>query len=69
MEKLFGCGISARLPSDFAALHRVVTLGQPLGSEGELGKVIEAVARKLAGASKQKPEEGARDLKPALSGA
>ena len=67
MEKLFGCSIHSRLPSDYFSLHRVVTLGQPLGAEGELGKAIEAIARKLSGAFKA--AEAARELKPALSGA
>ena len=41
MEKLFGCPVHASLPNDYFSLHRVVTLGQPLGAEGELGKAIE----------------------------
>src|SRR4029077_7766733 len=36
MEKLFGCKVHARLPNDYFSLHRVVTLGQPLGAEGDL---------------------------------
>lgn len=47
MEKLFGCPIHAKLPNDYFSLHRVVTLGQPLGSDGELGKAIEHVAGRL----------------------
>jgi pilus assembly protein CpaE len=50
MEKLFGCGVHASLPNDYFALHRVVTLGQPLGSEGELGRAIENVVQRLNGA-------------------
>jgi pilus assembly protein CpaE len=69
MEKLFGCGVHASLPNDYFALHRVVTLGQPLGAEGELGKSIESVAQRLTGAlggSKKNPASP-RELKPALS--
>jgi hypothetical protein len=47
MEKLFGCAVHARLPNDYFALHRVVTLGQPLGNDCELGRAIETIARNL----------------------
>jgi len=50
MEKLFGTQVQARLPNDYFALHRVVTLGQPLGNDCELGRAIEAVAGKLCSA-------------------
>jgi len=66
MEKLFDCGVHARIPGDYFALHRVVTLGQPLGGDGELGRSIENLARGLAGTN---TAEAVRELKPALSGA
>ena len=69
MEKLFGCAIHARLPNDYFALHRVVTLGQPLVADNDLGRAIENVAKRLTGAFGAKAAEAARDLKPALSGA
>src|SRR5580704_9519096 len=47
IEGLFGCKVHASLPSDYFSLHRVVTLGQPLGAEGDLGKAIENVATRL----------------------
>ncbi len=50
MEKLFGCRVHASLPNDYFSLHRVVTLGQPLGNDGDLGKAIENVATRLCGA-------------------
>jgi Flp pilus assembly CpaE family ATPase len=65
MEKLFGCKVHVRLPNDYFSLHRVVTLGQPLGAEGELGKAIEGVASLLSGALTRKPKtSGTRDLRP-----
>ncbi len=67
MEKLFGCGVHASLPNDYFALHRVVTLGQPLGSENELGRAIENVAQRLCKASAKPPAPGARDFKPAMA--
>ena len=66
IEKLFGCSVHASLPNDYFALHRVVTLGQPLGAENELGRAIENVAQRLCGATGKQPPPGARDLRPAL---
>jgi pilus assembly protein CpaE len=69
MEKLFGCPVHASLPSDYFSLHRVVTLGQPLGAEGDLGRAIESVARGLSGVmgGGAKTAGSGRGLKPALS--
>jgi pilus assembly protein CpaE len=69
MEKLFGCPIHAKLPNDYFSLHRVVTLGQPLGSDGELGKAIEQVAARLSAsfAPLKKSAQPAREMKPAFS--
>lgn len=69
MEKLFGCPIHAKLPNDYFSLHRVVTLGQPLGSDGELGKAIEQVAARLSGslAPPKKAVQPAREMKPVFS--
>ena len=69
MEKLFGCPIHAKLPNDYFSLHRVVTLGQPLGADGELGKAIEQLASRLCGAlaPPKKVAQPARDMKPAYS--
>jgi pilus assembly protein CpaE len=69
MEKLFGCPIHAKLPNDYFSLHRVVTLGQPLGTDGELGKAIEQVAARLSSslAPLKKSAQLARDMKPAFS--
>jgi len=69
MEKLFGCGVHASLPNDYFALHRVVTLGQPLGTDCELGRSIEAVAQRLcssvaAGHSRKAPAAAVKELKP-----
>jgi pilus assembly protein CpaE len=69
MEKLFGCPIHAKLPNDYFSLHRVVTLGQPLGTDGELGKAIEQVAARLSGSLTplKKSAQPAREMKPAYS--
>lgn len=47
IEKIFSCPIHARFANDYFSLHRVVTLGQPLGNECDLGKSIENLAGKL----------------------
>jgi pilus assembly protein CpaE len=56
MEKLFSSKIHTRLPNDYFSLHRVVTLGQPLGPDGDLGKAIESIAGRLVAA--QQPAKG-----------
>jgi pilus assembly protein CpaE len=68
MEKLFGCSVHARLPNDYFALHRVVTLGQPLGVDNELGRSIESVAQRLCSALDNAPPlaGASRDLKTAM---
>jgi pilus assembly protein CpaE len=67
MEKLFGVPVHASLPNDYFSLHRVVTLGQPLGAENDLGRAIENVAQRLCGASGKPPAPRGRELRPALS--
>jgi pilus assembly protein CpaE len=74
LEKLFNCPVHASLPNDYFSLHRVVTLGQPLGPEGELGKAIEKLAQSLCHTFDEgkKPGPGpgpvpSRELRPILS--
>jgi pilus assembly protein CpaE len=80
MEKLFEAPVQARLPNDYFALHRVVTLGQPLGNDCELGRALEAAASRLcasmgeeaapAGSAPSNQGNAARttrDSRPALS--
>jgi len=68
LEKLFNCSVNASLPNDYFSLHRVVTLGQPLGPEGELGKAIERLATGMCGLGDEtkKPAPVARETKAAL---
>jgi pilus assembly protein CpaE len=68
LEKLFGCPVYASLPNDYFSLHRVVTLGQPLGPEGELGKAIDKLALRLTGAGAEgKKAAQVAPLRAALS--
>ena len=49
MEKLFNCPVHASIPNDYFSLHRVVALGKPLGSDGDLGKAITGLAGLISG--------------------
>ncbi len=49
IEKLLNCKVHATLPSDYFALHRVVTLGRPLDGDGDLGKALQALAGSISG--------------------
>ncbi len=70
IEGLFGCKVHASLPNDYFSLHRVVTLGQPLGAEGDLGKSIESLAARLCGSvADKKGGAGVGGFKPALQSA
>ncbi len=48
MEKMFNTPVFATIPNDYFSLHRVVTLGEPMGQDTELGKALEAMASKVA---------------------
>ncbi len=69
MEKIFNSPVHASLPNDYFSLHRVVTLGQPLGLDSELGRAIDALAGRLAGApaAERRRPSGMLEAKPALS--
>jgi pilus assembly protein CpaE len=61
LEKLFNCPVYSSLPNDYFSLHRVITLGQPLGPDSDLGKAIEGLAGRLAGPSQsatKRPADG-----------
>jgi pilus assembly protein CpaE len=49
VEKMFGASVKAVVPNDYFSLHRVVTRGEPLTQESELGRTIESFAAKVAG--------------------
>lgn len=70
LEKIFNSPVDAMFPNDYFSLHRVVTLGQPLGSDCELGRAMEVLARKIAGgaeAEKRKSASMIEAARPALS--
>ncbi len=49
IEKIFNCPVYASLPNDYFALHRVISLGQPLAVDCELGRAIASLASRVAG--------------------
>ncbi len=69
LTKLFDCPIDISLPNDYFSLHRVVTLGEALDGDTELGKAIEGLAVKLAGAASPPPAQANRGSawRPAFS--
>ncbi|MCC7498544.1 MAG: hypothetical protein IT160_13265 [Bryobacterales bacterium] len=69
IEKIFNCKVHTSIPNDYFSLHRVVTLGQPLASDCELGKAIENFAGKIAGVTggERRRPGGLLDAAPALS--
>jgi hypothetical protein len=66
MEKLFNCHIHSRFPNDVLALHRAVTLAEPLGTECELGRAVEVLAGRLSASGERFKTEVA-EARPALS--
>ena len=70
LEKIFNSPVDAMFPNDYFSLHRVVTLGQPLGLDCELGKAVEGLSRKISGsieAEKKKSTNMLEAARPALS--
>lgn len=62
MEKIFNCPVHTLFPNDYFALHRVISLGQSLGVDTELGKTIDGLADKLVGAAKEESRRVAAAL-------
>lgn len=70
LEKIFNSPVEAMFPNDYFSLHRVVTLGQPLGHDCELGRAFEGLAKKTTGiadAEKRKSANLLEAARPALS--
>lgn len=68
LGKLFDCRVDTSLPDDKLGIQRVVTLGKPIESETELGRVIDSLAAKLMGAiPEKKPPAGHYLARPVFS--
>jgi pilus assembly protein CpaE len=62
LGKLLECPVDTSLPNDFLSLNRVVTAGEPLPEDSELGRAIGGLAGKLCGEVPAEPKraEGRR---------
>lgn len=69
MEKIFNAPVHASFPNDGPSLDRVVTMGQPLGGDCELGRALENFARRLSGvpAANQRRNSAVLEALPAFS--
>jgi len=69
MEKIFACSVFESFPNDYHALHRVVTRGEALPAESELGRAVSHLTMRTAGLASKDRKQGAAVLeaKPALS--
>jgi pilus assembly protein CpaE len=69
LEKIFNCQVHASIPNDYFALHRVISLGQPLSPDCDLGKAIAGLAAKISGgaAADKRTASGVVEPRPALS--
>ncbi|MCC7234777.1 MAG: P-loop NTPase [Bryobacterales bacterium] len=70
IEKIFGSSVRACIPNEYFSLHRVISLGQPLVADCELGKSIADLAVKLMGGrngTSKKTSVGNAPAAPALS--
>jgi pilus assembly protein CpaE len=65
LEKIFNSPVDAMFPNDYFSLHRVVTLGQPLGADCELGRSVESLAKKLSGSGESEKKKSATMLEAA----
>lgn len=69
LEKMFSAPIKSSIPNDYFSLHKVVTRGEPLGGEGEIGRAIESLAGSLCGsvANGKAKNKGFWGMKPAFT--
>lgn len=68
IEKIFNCPVYATLPNDYFALHRVISLGQPLAVDCDLGKAIATLAARVSGAGQNdKRHSGSAATEPATA--
>lgn len=69
LNKLFDCEVDMSLPNDYFTLHRVITLGEPLQGDTDLGRAVEGLAAKLCGPvpEERKGRSGLMSARPAFS--
>jgi pilus assembly protein CpaE len=64
MEKIFNCPVHTVFPNDYFSLHRVISLGQALAPDTELGKSLEALAGKLVATVNEEKKRMSELLEP-----
>jgi pilus assembly protein CpaE len=64
IEKIFNCQVHASIPNDYFSLHRVISLGQPLSPDCELGKAIAALATRVSGSGQADKRTPAAVVEP-----
>jgi pilus assembly protein CpaE len=68
IEKIFNSPVFASLPNDYFPLHRVISLGQPLAADCELGRALASLAARISASGDEKKSPLApAEQKPALS--
>jgi pilus assembly protein CpaE len=60
--KLLECSVDASMPNDFFSLQRIITSGEPLAGDSDLGRAIEGLANKLTGAEPEVPAKKSRGI-------
>ncbi len=56
MEKIFSCPVFQMFPNDYFSLHRVISLGQSLNNDCELGRTIDKYAVRMVQDVRQESE-------------
>ncbi|MCC6590879.1 MAG: P-loop NTPase [Bryobacterales bacterium] len=49
LSRIFQCAVPVCIPNDYFTLHRVISLGQPLVSDCDLGRAIASLASHISG--------------------
>lgn len=62
MEKIFKCPVHATFPNDYFSLHRVISLGQSLTADNDLGKAIQNLASRLVKLAREEKRRVAEAL-------
>lgn len=65
IERMFRSEVFGVVPNEYFSIHRAISLGQPLSADGELGKAISQLARRITAAG----PAAAKVQAPATAGA
>jgi Flp pilus assembly CpaE family ATPase len=65
IEKIFNCPVHSTLPNDYFSLHRVISLGQPLAGDCELGRAIGAMASRVCSPPAERRPAPSAEARPA----